>query len=232
MGKLFGGAPGGLAVSVVAVGALLAASTGIVGATVVTMGLISLPTMRNKYSPSLATGDNSNFGYIRTSYSTIYCLDYFSRSIGRSASDQAQLKQSLYKNAFGELYAFSFRCDVNICWGYVLKQLFTWNSFSFIVFCLYFWNCIYNPKLAPAVPKDNWDLINNLCLKFFFNYVTFSFDIFGFGIIIFSLATVNQSGAIGEDALIISGYKFLNDKKCIKPNKSILSRIALLKPYK
>ena len=57
MGKLFGGAPGGLAVSVVAVGALLAASTGIVGATVVTMGLISLPTMlKAGYSKPLATG--------------------------------------------------------------------------------------------------------------------------------------------------------------------------------
>ena len=43
--------------SVVVVGAFLAASTGIVGATVVTMGLLSLPTMlRNKYSPELATG--------------------------------------------------------------------------------------------------------------------------------------------------------------------------------
>ena len=49
--------PGGLAVSVVVVGAFLAASTGIVGATVVTMGLLSLPTMlRRNYSPELATG--------------------------------------------------------------------------------------------------------------------------------------------------------------------------------
>ena len=56
MARVFGHLPGGLAVSVV-VGAFLAASTGIVGATVVTMGLLSLPTMlRNKYSPELATG--------------------------------------------------------------------------------------------------------------------------------------------------------------------------------
>jgi tripartite ATP-independent transporter DctM subunit len=57
MAGLFGKSPGGLAVSVVFVGGLLAATTGIVGATVVTMGLISLPTMlRRKYSPTLATG--------------------------------------------------------------------------------------------------------------------------------------------------------------------------------
>lgn len=57
MARVFGPLPGGLAVSVVVVGAFLAASTGIVGATVVTMGLLSLPTMlRAGYSPQLATG--------------------------------------------------------------------------------------------------------------------------------------------------------------------------------
>ncbi|KPU84387.1 C4-dicarboxylate ABC transporter permease [Marinosulfonomonas sp. PRT-SC04] len=57
MARVFGPLPGGLAVSVVVVGAFLAASTGIVGATVVTMGLLSLPTMlKNNYSPELATG--------------------------------------------------------------------------------------------------------------------------------------------------------------------------------
>jgi tripartite ATP-independent transporter DctM subunit len=57
MALLFGKLRGGLAISVVVVGALLAASTGIVGATVVTMGLLSLPTMiKRGYDISLATG--------------------------------------------------------------------------------------------------------------------------------------------------------------------------------
>src|SRR6056297_1115055 len=57
MARVFGPLPGGLAVSIVIVGAFLAASTGIVGATVVTMGLLALPTMlRNNYSPELSTG--------------------------------------------------------------------------------------------------------------------------------------------------------------------------------
>ena len=57
MGALFGTLRGGLGISVCVVGALLAASTGIVGATVVTMGLLSLPTMlRRGYDPKLATG--------------------------------------------------------------------------------------------------------------------------------------------------------------------------------
>jgi len=57
MGELFGTLRGGLGYSVVIVGALLAASTGIVGATVVTMGLLSLPAMmRAGYDPKLAAG--------------------------------------------------------------------------------------------------------------------------------------------------------------------------------
>ena len=57
LGMAFGSLPGGLGISVCVVGALLAASTGIVGATVVTMGLLSLPTMlRRGYDPSLACG--------------------------------------------------------------------------------------------------------------------------------------------------------------------------------
>jgi tripartite ATP-independent transporter DctM subunit len=57
MAMLFGKLRGGLAISVIIVGALLAASTGIVGATVITMGLISLPTMLKRgYKPELATG--------------------------------------------------------------------------------------------------------------------------------------------------------------------------------
>ncbi|WP_028614459.1 TRAP transporter large permease [Halopseudomonas pelagia] len=57
MSRLFGGLRGGLAFSVCLVGALLAASTGIVGATVVTLGLLALPTMLKRgYDPALATG--------------------------------------------------------------------------------------------------------------------------------------------------------------------------------
>ncbi len=57
MGRLFGRVRGGLAVSIIVVGALLAATTGVVGATVVTMGVIALPAMlKHRYSPALATG--------------------------------------------------------------------------------------------------------------------------------------------------------------------------------
>ncbi|HBN51315.1 MAG TPA: tripartite transporter [Thalassospira sp.] len=57
MGRVFGQLRGGLGISVVLVGALLAASTGIVGATVIAMGMIALPTMlRTGYNPKMASG--------------------------------------------------------------------------------------------------------------------------------------------------------------------------------
>ena len=57
MGRLFGRVGGGLALGIVIVGAMLAATTGVVGATVCTMGIIALPTMlKHQYSPALATG--------------------------------------------------------------------------------------------------------------------------------------------------------------------------------
>lgn len=63
MSILFGRVRGGLAISVIIVGALLAASTGIVGATVITMGLISLPTMLKRgYKATIATGVISSSG--------------------------------------------------------------------------------------------------------------------------------------------------------------------------
>ena len=63
MALLFGKMRGGLAISVIIVGAMLGASTGIVGATVVTMGLLSLPTMiKRGYSPEVATGTISASG--------------------------------------------------------------------------------------------------------------------------------------------------------------------------
>jgi len=63
MGLLFGRIKGGLAISVIVVGALLGASTGIVGATVVTMGLLSIPTMLKRgYQKELATGTVSASG--------------------------------------------------------------------------------------------------------------------------------------------------------------------------
>jgi tripartite ATP-independent transporter DctM subunit len=96
MASVFGKRPGGIALAVVFVGMLLAASTGIIGATVVTMGLITLPTMlKNRYSPALATGTICATGtlgqIIPPSMALILLADVLS-----SAYQQAQLKMGLF----------------------------------------------------------------------------------------------------------------------------------------
>ena len=96
MARLFGGLRGGLGISVVVVGMLLAASTGIVGATVVTMGLLSLPSMlRTGYSPSLATGTICATGtlgqIIPPSIALVLLGDILS-----NAYQQAQLKMNIF----------------------------------------------------------------------------------------------------------------------------------------
>ncbi|MFA7554890.1 MAG: TRAP transporter large permease subunit [Spongiibacteraceae bacterium] len=96
MAAVFGRLRGGLAISVVIVGALLAASTGIVGATVVTMGLLSLPTMLKRgYDPKLATGVICATGtlgqIIPPSIALVLLGDILS-----SAYQQAQLNMGVY----------------------------------------------------------------------------------------------------------------------------------------
>src|SRR3990167_7282638 len=96
MSRLFGTLRGGLAISVCVVGALLAASTGIVGATVVTIGLLALPTMlRRGYDPAIATGTLAATGtlgqIIPPSIVLVLLGDVMS-----SAYQQAQLKMGIF----------------------------------------------------------------------------------------------------------------------------------------
>jgi tripartite ATP-independent transporter DctM subunit len=96
MALLFGPVRGGLGISVIFVGMLMAASTGIIGATVVTMGLISLPAMlKNGYSPSLAAGNICATGtlgqIIPPSTALIILGDVLS-----SAYQQAQLSMGIF----------------------------------------------------------------------------------------------------------------------------------------
>ena len=96
LSALFGGLRGGLGISVTLVGMLLAASTGIVGATVVTMGLLSLPTMlRHGYSPRIATGTICAAGtlgqIIPPSIILVLLGDVLS-----SAYSQAQLNEGIF----------------------------------------------------------------------------------------------------------------------------------------
>lgn len=105
---LFGSLRGGLGISVTVVGMLLAASTGIVGATVVTMGLLSLPTMLKRgYSPEIATGTicaSGTLGQIIPPSIILVMLG----DVMSSAYQQAQLSQGIFSPdtvSVGDLFA-------------------------------------------------------------------------------------------------------------------------------
>jgi tripartite ATP-independent transporter DctM subunit len=135
MGKLFGQLRGGLAISVIVVGALLAASTGIVGATVVTMGIISLPVMLKKgYSHGLATGTIAAAGTLGQIIPPSIVLVLLGDIMGVS---------------IGSLFAAA------ILPGIILVGLY---STFVIVYGL------YKPDAAPGLTKKEWEAIHGKVL--------------------------------------------------------------------
>jgi TRAP-type mannitol/chloroaromatic compound transport system permease large subunit len=142
MGQLFGNLRGGLGISVSIVGALLAASTGIVGATVVTMGLLSLPTMlRRRYDPALACGSICAAGtlgqIIPPSIVLVVLGDQISnahqeaqRALGNFAPDPVSV---------GDLFAGALIPGLVLVGLYILYQAVT---------------AILRPRTSPAVPRD------------------------------------------------------------------------------
>ena len=124
MELVFRALPGGLGISVILVGMLLAASTGIVGATVVTMGILSLPTMlRAGYQPALACGTLCATGTL----GQIITLDLprpARRVIPMPISSPSEMQGSLR-----QILSLSVTClPVPLCPGYF------WYGYGFYVF--------------------------------------------------------------------------------------------------
>ena len=127
MGMLFGAMRGGLGISVCVVGALLAASTGIVGATVVTMGLLSLPTMlRRGYSPSLACGTICASGTLGQIIPPSLVLVVLGDQIS-DAYQEAQRKLGNFAPdpvSVGDLFAGALLPGLALVGMYILYQIF------------------------------------------------------------------------------------------------------------
>ncbi len=140
MAMLFGGLRGGLGISVCLVGGLLAASTGIVGATVVTMGLISLPAMMNRsYSPALSSGIICASGTLGQIIPPSIILVILGDVIA-SANQQAQLALGNYSPmsiSVGDLFMGALLPGVVLMGLYIL----------YIVIA-----GIFRPGSAPAIP--------------------------------------------------------------------------------
>ena len=136
---MFGRVRGGLVVAVLLVGAILAASTGIVGATVVAMGLISLPTMlRHGYDPKLACGAICASGTLGQIIPPSLILVLLGDQLG-NAYQQAQLKQGIYAPdtvSVGDLFAGALIPGLGLVVLYLLYVL---------------WVAWRHPERAPAL---------------------------------------------------------------------------------
>lgn len=201
MALLFGSLRGGLGISVILVGMLLAASTGIVGATVVTMGLLSLPTMLKRgYDPAIATGAICASGtlgqIIPPSIILILLGDVLS-----SAYQQAQLDMGIFSPktvSVGDLFAGA------LIPGLLLVGLYI----------IYLGIMAYaKPNLMPAIPKNELN-INRTELLIRIIKVLFPplFLILAvLGSILAGLATPTEAasvGAVGAMLLAISQRQF------------------------
>ena len=140
--RLMGRMPGGLGIAVIIVGTLMAASTGIVGATVVTMGLLALPSLlKHGYEPSFASGTIAATGtlgqIIPPSIALVLLGDVLS-----NAYQQAQMSQGLFAPktvSVGDLFAGA------LIPGLILVLLYATYLLS---------RALYQPKSAPATSGE------------------------------------------------------------------------------
>ncbi|MCO4826179.1 MAG: TRAP transporter large permease subunit, partial [Amylibacter sp.] len=210
MAQLFGPVPGGLGISVVFVGALLAATTGIVGATVVAMGLISLPAMlRNNYSQSLATGTIAASGTLGQIIPPSIVLIILADQLASAADQAGTIRKSLYKEATGELTMPSTFDVVSTSAGEMFLGAFVPGIVLVGLYMAYILIAAFlRPGIAPPVPfSGNFD--RAFAVKVVVSLVPPLLLIFlVLGSIVGGIATVNQAGAIGAaGALIMAGYR-------------------------
>ncbi|WP_439155118.1 TRAP transporter large permease [Yoonia sp.] len=196
MGKLARGLPGGLGISVTLVGALLAASTGIVGATVVAMGLLSLPTMlKQGYKPSFAAGSICAAGtlgqIIPPSIVLVFLGDQLSgaymeaqREVGNFSPDPVSV---------GDLFAGALIPGVGLALLYMLYQLVIG---------------ILRPQDSPPPPADApgetvalRDILMSLLPPL-------ALIIAVLGSILAGVATPTEAAGVGSaGALLLAGYR-------------------------
>ena len=190
LSSLFGNLRGGLGVSVTLVGMLLAASTGIVGATVVTMGLLSLPTMLKRgYSPEVATGTicaSGTLGQIIPPSIILVMLG----DVMTTAYQQAQLEMGIYSPktvSVGDLFA-----------GALIPGLLLVALYVFYLLML----ALFRPALMPAHQRSAGDKVG------FFQVVRALLPPLGLifavlGSILFGFATPTEAAGVGGMGALI-----------------------------
>lgn len=216
MAQLFGPVPGGLGISVVFVGALLAATTGILGATVIAMGLISLPAMlRNNYSKPLASGIICASGTLGQIIPPSIVLIILADQLANAADQARTLRKADYKETSGE---FSMPAEFDITsasagdmfMGALVPGLILVGLYMLYILI----TAILKPGTAPPVPyigKYDRHFVANTGLALF-PPLTLIFAVLGS--IVTGVATVNQAGAIGAiGAIVMGGYRLFESGK-------------------
>ncbi len=210
MAQLFGPVPGGLGISVVFVGALLAATTGIVGATVVAMGLISLPAMlRNNYSPSLATGTIAASGTLGQIIPPSIVLIILADQLAGAADQAGTIRKTLYKSNTGELSMPSIFDVSSTSAGEMFLGAFAPGIVLVILYMLYILVFAFiKPESAPVVRHEGKFDLEFWKKVFLILIPPLALIFLVLGSIITGIATVNQAGAIGASgALVMAGYR-------------------------
>ncbi len=232
MAQLFGPIPGGLGIAVVFVGALLAATTGIVGATVVAMGLISLPVMlRANYSKALATGTISASGTLGQIIPPSIVLIILADQLA-SATDQAStLRQAEYKQATGQFalpseFSLTSTSAGDMFLGALLPGLVLVGLYMVYILL----SSLIRPKIAPPVPFQGQMDIRFLTKVALSLVPPLALIFIVLGSIIMGVATVNQAGAIGAvGAVVMAGYRLTADRKgAFRPALLALGAVAAI----
>ena len=197
MARLFGRFPGGLGISVAMVGMLLAASTGIVGATVVTMGLLALPTMLKRgYNSGLAAGSIAATGtlgqIIPPSIALVLLGDVLS-----NAYQEAQLQQGIYATdtvSVGDLFVGALIPGVALVLLYIV--------YIFI-------RALLQPEAAPAVNVEEENYSDSLAIQVIKGLAPPLLLIFAvLGSILTGVATPTEAAAVGAvGATLLAGLQ-------------------------
>tara|TARA_B100001250_G_scaffold62459_1_gene48849 strand:- start:2644 stop:4023 length:1380 start_codon:yes stop_codon:yes gene_type:complete len=199
MSHLFGGLRGGLGISVCLVGGLLAASTGIVGATVVTMGLISLPAMQKQnYDPKLSTGiicASGTLGQIIPPSIVLVILG----DVISSAHQQAQLSLGNFAPisvSVGDLFLGAFLPGLLLILSYTIYITIVG---------------IVQPNAMPPIPAEDRNKITEISfllhlLKALCPPILLIFGVLGS--ILFGVATPTEAASVGAiGAMTLSTLK-------------------------
>ena len=216
MAQLFGPIPGGLGITVVFVGALLAATTGIVGATVIAMGLISLPAMlQHNYSKPLATGTICASGTLGQIIPPSVVLIILADQLSNAADIANTSRAADYKQATGEFVMPSEFSVSSASAGEMFVGAFIPGIVLVFLYMLYILiYALLKPGTAPPVPYEG-----KIGIKFIWKVIlalvpplALIFTVLGS--IIMGIATVNQAGAIGAiGAMIMGGYRLTEGQK-------------------